>query len=59
MDVPTSIGFPVGLLAEAPVRMDVLAAGPGWVALDKPAGVAFDDLSFRKHEAFAVRQDRC
>lgn len=43
MDAPASIGFPAGLLAEEPVRVAVLAAGPGWVALDKPAGVAFDD----------------
>jgi 23S rRNA-/tRNA-specific pseudouridylate synthase len=49
MDVPASIGFPVGLLAEEPVRVDVLAAGPGWVALDKPAGVAFDDHPWQQN----------
>lgn len=43
MDLPTSIGFPAGLLTEDPVRVAVLAAGAGWVALDKPAGIAFDD----------------
>jgi 23S rRNA-/tRNA-specific pseudouridylate synthase len=43
MDAPTSIGFPLGLLAEEPVRVPVIATGPGWVVLDKPAGVALDE----------------
>jgi 23S rRNA-/tRNA-specific pseudouridylate synthase len=40
---PTSIGFAAGLLGEEACRMAVLAHGEGWVALDKPAGVAFED----------------
>ena len=41
--LPAAIGFAAGLLGEEPVRVAVLAAGPGWVALDKPAGVAFEE----------------
>ncbi len=40
---PSSIGFPSGLLSEASLRINILQTGPGWVALDKPAGVAFDE----------------
>lgn len=28
---------------ETPLRIPILATGPGWIALDKPAGVALDD----------------
>jgi hypothetical protein len=41
--LPASIGFAAGLLGEEAVRMDVLAHGPGWVALAKPSGVAFEE----------------
>lgn len=40
---PAAIGFPAGMLGEFACRIPVLAGGPGWVALDKPAGVAFED----------------
>jgi 23S rRNA-/tRNA-specific pseudouridylate synthase len=40
---PTSIGFAAGLLGAEAYRLTVLATGPGWVALDKPSGVAFEE----------------
>lgn len=40
---PASIGFAAGLLGAEAIRMDLLAHGPGWVALDKPSGVAFEE----------------
>ena len=46
---PSSIGFAAGILGEEPVRLDVLAHGEGWVALDKPAGVAFDDHPWQEN----------
>jgi len=33
------ITFPPGVLGEDPVRLEVLACGEGWFALDKPAGL--------------------
>jgi len=41
--VPDAIGFPATMLGEFAFRVPVLASGPGWVALNKPAGVAFED----------------
>ena len=35
-----AIGFPPGLLREDPVRLPLLGRGPGWIAVEKPAGVA-------------------
>jgi len=35
-----AIGFPPPLLGEQPLRMQILADASGWVALDKPAGIA-------------------
>ena len=40
---PKAIGFPAGMLGEIALRVPVLAGGPGWVALDKPAEVAVED----------------
>jgi 23S rRNA-/tRNA-specific pseudouridylate synthase len=34
-----SIGFPPGMLAEAPFRMPVIGEADGWIAVEKPAGV--------------------
>lgn len=34
------LGFPAPLLGEKPLRLPVLSQGPGWVVLDKPAGIA-------------------
>jgi hypothetical protein len=45
---PASIGFAAGLLGEEAYRMAVLGAGPGWVALDKPSGVAFEEHPWQK-----------
>jgi len=41
--LPRAIGFPAGMLGELALRLPVVAGGPGWVALDKPAGVALED----------------
>lgn len=35
-----AIGFPPPLLGEQPLRMLILGEAEGWVALDKPAGIA-------------------
>ena len=40
---PASIGFPPPLLGPAPLRITVLAATPGVLALEKPAGLCWDD----------------
>ena len=45
---PASIGFAAGLLGEEAHRMAVLAYGPGWVALDKPSGVALEEHPWQK-----------
>lgn len=34
------IGFPPPLLGESPLRLPILDRGDGWIALNKPAGVA-------------------
>jgi 23S rRNA-/tRNA-specific pseudouridylate synthase len=34
-----SIGFPPGLLADAPFRMPVIGESDGWIAVEKPIGV--------------------
>jgi 23S rRNA-/tRNA-specific pseudouridylate synthase len=34
-----SIGFPPGLLGEAPLRMPVIGESDGWLAVEKPIGV--------------------
>ena len=34
-----SIGFPPGLLGDAPLRMPVIGEAEGWIAVEKPAGV--------------------
>ena len=34
-----SIGFPPGLLGEAPLRMPVIGESDDWIAVEKPAGV--------------------
>ena len=34
-----SIGFPPGLLGDAPLRMPVIGEADGWIAVEKPAGV--------------------
>jgi 23S rRNA-/tRNA-specific pseudouridylate synthase len=44
-DSPVSIGFPPPLLGTTPLRLPVLAAAPGALALAKPAGVPWDDDS--------------
>lgn len=41
--LPKAVGFPAGTLDEIALRVAVLGGGPGWVALDKPAGVALED----------------
>jgi 23S rRNA-/tRNA-specific pseudouridylate synthase len=41
--LPKAIGFPAGMLGEIALRVPVIGGGPGWVALDKPAGVALED----------------
>jgi len=41
--LPKAIGFPAGMLGEIALRVPVLAGGPGWVALDKPADAALED----------------
>ena len=41
--LPTSIGFSAGLLNEEAIRMDVIGGGTGWVALNKPSHIAFED----------------
>lgn len=41
--LPSAIGFPAGLLGETALRVAVLGGGPGWIALDKPAGIALED----------------
>lgn len=33
------IGFPPGMLADAPFRMSVIGEADGWIALEKPVGV--------------------
>ena len=40
---PSSIGFAAGILGDEAVRLAVLDHGEGWVALDKPAGVALEE----------------
>lgn len=47
--IPSSVGFAAGILGEEAVRLAVLAHGEGWVALDKPAGVAFDDHPWQEN----------
>jgi 23S rRNA-/tRNA-specific pseudouridylate synthase len=42
-ELPKAIGFPAGMLGAVALRVPVIAAGEGWVALDKPAGVALED----------------
>lgn len=42
MEYPEAIGFPPPLLGERPQRLPVLAAGAGWLALDKPPGCLVD-----------------
>jgi hypothetical protein len=42
-ELPDAIGFPAGMLGEYARRVAVIAGGPGWVALDKPADVALED----------------
>lgn len=34
-----SIGFPPGMLGDAPLRMPVVGEAEGWIAVEKPAGV--------------------
>ena len=34
-----SIGFPPGMLADAPFRMPVIGESDGWIAVEKPPGV--------------------
>ena len=34
-----SIGFPPGMLADAPFRMPVIGESDGWIAVEKPTGV--------------------
>ena len=34
-----SIGFPPGMLGDAPLRMPVVGESEGWIAVEKPAGV--------------------
>ncbi len=41
-DTELKIGFPPPFLGEAPVRLAVLGQGDGWLALEKPPGVAID-----------------
>ncbi len=43
MSAPHSIGFPAGALADTSLRIPVLAAGEGWVALGKPGEVCLED----------------
>ncbi len=55
---PSSIGFAAGLLGEEAVRMDVLAHGPGWVAINKPAGIAFEEHPWQNGAATILGQLR-
>jgi len=57
-DVPSSIGFPAGVFGETPVRLDVLAHGPGWVALNKPVNLAGDDHPWQRNAAHLVGELR-
>ena len=41
--LPASIGFSAGLLSEEAIRMDVIGGGPGWIAINKPSHIAFED----------------
>ena len=41
-EVPSKLGFPAPLLGEDALRLQVYAAGDGWIAWEKPAGVSVD-----------------
>jgi hypothetical protein len=55
---PSSIGFPAGVFGEAPVRLEVVAHGPGWVALNKPVNLPGDDHPWQKNAAHLVGELR-
>jgi 23S rRNA-/tRNA-specific pseudouridylate synthase len=59
MSAPEAIGFPAPLLGEKTLRMRVVHASPGLVALLKPPGVAWDDHPWnpgRPHIMGAMRE---
>ena len=55
---PSSIGFPSGVFGEAPLRLDVLTHGPGWVALNKPVNLPSDDHPWQENAAHLVGELR-
>ncbi len=59
MTTPEAIGFPSPLLGDKPLRMPVLRVAPGFAALLKPPGVAWDDHPWnagRPHVMGAMRE---
>ena len=57
--MPEAIGFPAPLLGDKPLRLRVLRAAPGFAALLKPPGVAWDDHPWnagRPHVMGAMRE---
>ena len=56
--LPSSIGFPSGVFGVAPLRLDVLTHGPGWVALNKPVNLPSDDHPWQENAAHLVGELR-
>lgn len=59
MSAPEAIGFPPPLLGDKPVRMRVLHTSPGFAAILKPPGTAWDDHLWnlgRPHVMGAMRE---
>lgn len=52
--LPSSIGFPAGVFGPAPVRLEILGHGPGWVAFNKPANLPSDDHPWQENAAHLV-----
>lgn len=52
--MPDLITFPPGVLTEAPVRLDVLARGDAWFAVDKPAGLLLAPDAFHPDDAPSI-----
>lgn len=58
-NIPEAVGFPAPLLGERSLRLRVLRAAPGFAALLKPPGVAWDDHPWnagRPHVLGAMRE---
>ena len=56
--LPSSIGFPAGVFGEEALRLDLVAHGPGWVALNKPVNLPGDDHPWQKNAAHLVGELR-